>query len=602
MLRVWTVLFTVAAAGVLWSCSEPTLVIDRKTDALIESRQRQVLGEQAVTADPPVPTHTELGGSLKPIYDPKPPTTNPEAADLPVRAAEPGPATPDDGLAAVVDPVQLDLPAALGYAIEHARDYRNERERLFLTTLALLAEEHLWGPRFFDTVRAQVSGTPESGDYDQVAAIVNELGVNQRLPYGGEVSVSALVDYTNYLQQSTANNALDSTQSARLAVNAEIPLLRGAGLVAREDLIQARRDLVYAVRGFERFRRELLFDIASDYFDLIQTQQAIENQRRQAENFEWLQRRIAALAEAGREPFFEVQRAEQQVLFARNNLLNAQESYQSALDAFKVRIGMPVSTPLEIVPTELVVPAPELDVELAVATGLKLRLDLQTTRDQVDDAARRVQVARNGLLPDLDLFGSLSLPTDRERRFGGADFNTGQGLYTAGARLDIPLDRRIEELRLRQAQVQLERAHRSHELERQRVAQTVRAALRRIEQSRFSLELQNRNIEVARKRLRGVLLRLRTLGPRDFIEAQDDLLEARNRRDEAIRDLRVSVLGFLLESGQLRVGPAGQWLAPGNLQPAVNVVPEAADVADIAEGDAAESIDAAPIDAPAAGD
>jgi len=69
-----------------------------------------------------------------------------------------------------------------------------------------------------------------------------------------------------------------------------------------------------------------------------------------------------------------------------------------------------------------------------------------------------------------------------------------------------------------------------------------------------------------------VLLRLRSLGPRDFIEAQEDLTEARNRRDFAVRDLRVSILQYLLDTGQMRVKQDGQWEPPAGL-----VVPDGVD-------------------------
>ena len=46
----------------------------------------------------------------------------------------------------------------------------------------------------------------------------------------------------------------EGIQSAEIILEADIPLLRGAGNVAREDRIQAERDLIYAAREFERFR------------------------------------------------------------------------------------------------------------------------------------------------------------------------------------------------------------------------------------------------------------------------------------------------------------------------------------------------------------
>jgi hypothetical protein len=62
-----------------------------------------------------------------------------------------------------------------------------------------------------------------------------------------------------------------------------------------------------------------------------------------------------------------------------------------------------------------------------------------------------------------------------------------------------------------------------------------------------------------------VQLRLRELGPRDFIEAQEDLLSALNRRDDALRALRASILQYLLDTGQMRVASDGRWLAPAKL-------------------------------------
>ena len=68
-----------------------------------------------------------------------------------------------------------------------------------------------------------------------------------------------------------------NTQTADLIFNADIPLLRGAGMVAREDLIQAERNMVYAARDFERFRRTFLFDITTEFLNLVVLQLAIGN-------------------------------------------------------------------------------------------------------------------------------------------------------------------------------------------------------------------------------------------------------------------------------------------------------------------------------------
>lgn len=563
-----------AASIALAACSlgDPTAGLDADAEAMIRERQRLTLGPDSVN-DPGVQPDLDAQEMAGPRNQHLPGTLNPPADRLPATSAQPADAA-DAATAGVPlevpggeDAIALDLEHLLGYAIANAPEYRGEKESLFLSALSLIIERHLWGPRFFNTVSAAVEGTPEGGDHDQVASILNDFSVTRRLPYGGSVSVSALVDYVDFLRRASTTTTDDETQSATLQLGIDLPLLRGAGIAAREDLIQAERNLVYAVRDFERFRRAFLVDLSRTYFDLLRQQGRIVNLERQLEGLERLAERFNELAEKGFEPAFEAERAQQQVLFGRSNLLNARESYVSSLDALKLRIGLPVERPLVIESARLAVPEPVLDPRQAVLAALDLRLDLQTSADRVDDARRSVRVARNDTLPDLDLDASVSLNTDRSARRGGADFQLEDSSYDAGLRFDVPLDRRIEKTRVRVALINLERDARDFRVFQDRVALQVRRSIRAIEQARFNLALQQRNVQIAERRLIGVQLRERTLGPRDTIEAQEDLAQARNQRDTALAEVQTSILNFLLDTGQMRVAADGQWLAPARLVP-----------------------------------
>lgn len=568
MFRAMSLAAVVAVVAALVGCHSAVEQLDHEVAQII--RKRQALALNQVTYDGLEGDADAQGAPPRRLYAQKPPTTNPPSELLPAEADRTVVEIDPDALEfeppQPPDAAEMALEDIIGYAIEHAPVYRNEKESLYLTVLSLIAERHLWGPRFFDTVTASVDGTPERGDFDTVFGLVNEFSVTQRLPYGGEVGVTALVDYVNYLEQSTTGTppTFDESTSSGVTASIDLPLLRGAGMAAREDLIQAERDVIYAVRDFERFRREFLVQIANDYFDLIRQQQALVNQRYQMQNFKRLADRTRALAEAGRIPPFDAENTAQQLLFSYNNLINAEENYQAAVDAFKLQIGFPTSADLLIVPQEIDVPAPQLDSSVAVLTAWDLRLDLQTARDQVDDARRLVKVARNDVLPDLDLFAEVSASSAS----AGRDFDNLQldeGGYTAGASLSLPLDRRIEWTRVRRTQVELEREKRDYQLFRDQIALQVRRSVRTIEQSRLSVVLQERNVELAQRRVQALELREREVEPRDMIDAQEDLLEARNRLDSARADLRSSILQYLLDTGQMRVGPDGSWLAPGRL-------------------------------------
>jgi outer membrane protein len=563
-------------------CAPSMDQLDLRAAVLLEQRQRAALGLGAVDAAEVIPDASAaplrrlLGGAVVDPWDTSPPTLNPPPDELPATTAPPDPtpaeqrALPDVANDAPPgtgeDAAVLDLEAVLGYAIANGPTYRDQKEELFLTVLSLIIERHLWGPRFFSTITGQVAGTPESGDNDQVLSLIGDIGVTQRLPYGGQVAAAAVADYTSFLQ-SAATPEPDDTSVTSLELSIDLPLLRGAGRVARDDLIQAERDVVYAARGFERFRREYLVEVANRYFDLLRQRQTIENQREQLRSLERLAERFSALVRAGRQPAFQAERSVQQVLFGRSNLLRRQQQYQTQLDRFKLLIGMPTTQTLVIEPSVIAVPEPQLDPGAAVATALSLRLDLQTDADRLADRQRDVAVAANNTLPDLDLFADVNLRTDRGRDIGGVDFEPGDSTYRAGATLGLPLDRTIEAARLRSAQTLLAREVRRYERRRDEVALQVRDAVRDIRQSRYNLELQERNVELARRRTQGVRLREQSLGPREVIEAQEDLLEALDRRDQAASDLRQSVLQYLLQTGQMRVGPDGQWRAPAGLVP-----------------------------------
>jgi outer membrane protein TolC len=547
-------------------CSDGSMaIIDKQTSKLIREHWAQSIDRQADAAIYDTPAADAPKDAKADLTRTDLPTDSPAYEKLPARTRskndpyELGKLFEDDQSKAK----QMDLQEILAYAIANSREYRRQKESLYITALSLLMEQHLWGPRFFDEVTANITGTPESGDYDQALTVVNSFGVTHRLPNGGSVSATALVSFVNLLHDASGGDG--EGQDASLQLEASVPLLRGAGDVAREDLIQAKRDLIYAARTFERYRRTYLLDISTRYYELIRRQAELLNLQRQLKSLEWLSSRITGLAEAGRQPPFEIQRAQQQVLFARNSLINSQESYAASLDNLKLQIGMGINQALVVKPIELQIPEPFLEPEKAIATAWDYRLDLQTSKDQVDDARRAVKNARNGLLPDLDLNASLTLNTDTNRKNGGVDFEAGDSDYKVGMTFGAPLDRRREQLQLRKDIITQERAWRSFTQDRDQIALEVRQSIRRIQQARFTLTLQQRNIDVSAKRMRGVVLRLRTLGPRDFIEAQDDLLQAENTRDSALRDLRVSILQYLLSTGQMRVDPKGQWQAPVQL-------------------------------------
>ena len=133
-----------------------------------------------------------------------------------------------------------------------------------------------------------------------------------------------------------------------------VPLLRGAGrFVVEEPLKQAERDVIYAIYGFERFKRGFAVSIASEYYSVLELQEEADNER---ENYRWLieaTRRARRMADAQRLEETQVDQTEQDELKARDSWVQAIRSHESRLDQFKLLLGLPVDAAVELDHSEL---------------------------------------------------------------------------------------------------------------------------------------------------------------------------------------------------------------------------------------------------------
>ena len=554
--------------GLIGCESDPKWVDTRLQSVLDESA-----GDIGGNAETPSPDGwmADTGTAFPPDrpIDNLPPTDNPSAEELRYQAQS----EIDADAQSVIERMQamgqaaqdaplLDLEDAIKYATTNALSYINAEQDYLLAALALMIEAHRWDPSFFNNLTID----SELGDYlglegrfENALTVVNDFGVSQRLPYGGQVSASFLVGTTNLLDEFLFDSSSFAT-TADFVLAAEIPLLRGAGLTAREPLIQARRNLIYAARAFETFRRSFYLQLVTSYLDLVVQQQSIENGRRSVALFQEVESRATALVQAGRLEPFQADQARQDTLFEIDRLSGLEESYRLAVDRFELLIGMNANDDVRIAPEMLELIPPTITPDDAVLIALRLRLDIQTTRDRVEDLRRQVDLAENGLLADLNINGAVVVPFDDPGNDLGIDGSPDDVSFQLGLTFSAPLDRVIEKYQLRQAQIRLEQGIRNYRNARDEVAVQVRSQVREIERSQFSLLLQERNVEIAENRRASILAAPDRASTRDRTEAVNALRRAEDQRDRAKRDLQVSILQYLNASGRLRVQPNGELL------------------------------------------
>jgi hypothetical protein len=207
----------------------------------------------------------------------------------------------------------LGLADALLLASRHNRDYLSQQESLYLSALNLTLEQYLWSPRFRAVLSEDISRTgPNPRNTPWGAA--GEAGMALALPDGGNVDLSMNTGVAGDFATNTPETAV-STWVASITQ----PLLRGFGrTIAQEPLVQSERNVIYAVRNFERYRRTFAVQVASDFFRTLQLVDAVRNQWENYQRFIDVRKMTQALADAGRVPAFQVDQAHQDELSARN--------------------------------------------------------------------------------------------------------------------------------------------------------------------------------------------------------------------------------------------------------------------------------------------
>jgi outer membrane protein TolC len=548
----------------LVGCGERTRQVDIRTDDLVKERNA-VLAAGIRTA-PELSPDSYPEGEPFPKDTPElnePSTVDPAADEL----AFTGRSEAESEADAIIKRIQrlADTPAnaepltldyAIAFAQQNATEYTGAEETYLLSALSLIVQEHLFEPRFFN--ETTIDAGEGIGRYDAALRVANDFGVRQRLPYGGEVTARFLAGLTRNIDDASTENGV---QNAGFIIEGRLPLLRGGGIVARESLIQAQRNLVYASRSFEIFRRDFYVAIVTDYLGLVLQLQAITNAEGGLALNRQVEELLTALVETGRSQPFEADEARKDTLDAVDDLASRQEAYKLSLDRFKVRIGMDPERPMVIIPTEIQLPIPEVDRDQAIRYAMEYRLDLQTNRDQLEDARRQIDLAENGLLPDFDLTADF--------RVGGNDVLNGVDLSdtraSGGVFLSLPLDRVDESVALRQAQVRFVQDERLYSRSLDDAAVSVRQSIRDIDRAQFSILLQERSVEIAKNRIASIDAAPDRATARDRTTAVAGLRTAEDRRDTSKRDLQVAVLKYLNAAGILRLTPEGR------LQPLPNM-------------------------------
>ena len=348
---------------------------------------------------------------------------------------------------------------------------------------------------------------------------------DQRLPWtGGSVQGGA-----NWATQPGIEAPF--ARSSIVAFELRQPLLRGFGPnTTYYQLRNSRRSREGRERAFERARQRMAVDVARAFYDVVEQRALFAVARQSLRRSENLEKASEARLEVGLVSKLDVFRAQLQAAQAQDSMVRAQAALDDALERFRFLLGR---APGDLLEPEAVSLPEDLPGQLEplgvlVARALDHRPDLHETRDSVEDARRSSLLARQNLLPQLDLRMGLA-----GRGFGptwGGAWSAADRQLTFGLATSFPLERTADRADRALAEIQVQSSARTLRQRELEIEAEVRQVVRRMDQIRKSVALQKTAVGVAEQQHRLATLRYqRGLASNfDVVEAEESLVLARS--------------------------------------------------------------------------
>lgn len=455
----------------------------------------------------------------------------------------------------------INLQQAVEIATKFNRDYQTQKETLYKKALALTGERYKYALQWFGTIDGSYEDNKSNGDDVSINA---SGGVDQQSLFldGVLFNVGIMIDWTRFLTGDPR-----TTLESFLGGDVTVPLLgRVAGRQARENLTQAERDVLYAIRTFNRDRKTFVIDIISYYYNVLQKRDAVDiseaSYQRQIESVNQLQMEV----DVGQRAPSEADEAKQKLLTAENNLIRDRQSYEQALDEFKIRLSLPTDANIVLDQNELAaleeigVSQPDYTEEQAIEMALARRLDLANTKDRLEDSARKLELTADELGVQLDLTGRI----DDVGSPPGTDFSRLQfheGTYSLAFAADLPFDRKNQRNKYVSELIDFQEQQRSYDEYIENIKLGVRKAYRDLAETGESYRIQKVGLDLAIRRVeeQKLLLEYGRGTIRLLLETNDDLVNAQNNVTGALVNHTIAKMRFFRDVGVLQVKPDGMW-------------------------------------------
>lgn len=366
--------------------------------------------------------------------------------------------------------------------------------------------------------------------------ISGRAGLRKRTGQGGELDLSQRLGYQNTNSTFFIPNRQGTT---RLEVNFTQPLLRGAGTIYNESrIVLATIDRNTSEDELSRRLQDHLVDVYTTYWTLYRARAVRLQKQRLLQRAMEIEQHLKARqgVDAIRR---QVLRAAAAVASRRSEIVRADMAIRNAESRLRLLVNSPDlkrQAQVELLPAEL--PLSEhlnISLKASIESALQNRPDIARAIRQMKATSVRLGIARNELLPKLDLvMGAYVAGLSGNRKVAEAyqnQFSEGRPGFSVGFMMEIPLGNRAARARNERRQWEVARAFREFEATVETGMTDVELAVRELETSYQEMLSRFQAMIAAETEANYLMERWRLLpgGDQTISFLLEDLLEAQER-------------------------------------------------------------------------
>jgi outer membrane protein len=358
--------------------------------------------------------------------------------------------------------------------------------------------------------------------------------------------VAAQLDFsaTTTTAQGPGGASLDGTDAA---LGVTINQMIFDGFQTRNSVLAAQSDVFASQEQLRDTEQEILLAAVQAFMNVVRDRQIVSIRR---QNLDFLNEQLNAAQarfDVGEGTRTDVSQARASLAAAEAGLVAATAQLRSSEAVYVQIVGdMP---PSQLSPSPASGQLLPGSLDSAIAVGMAEHPLVKATQYAANSADFAVKQAEGALLPGVTVSGSF-----------GQDLQSGDAQATVGARLSVPIYQGGgASARVRQSKELLSQARINVDVARNNLRQAVVSAWTQYEASRAAINANRSQLEASNLALSGVIEE-RDVGQRttlDVLNAQQDVLNARETLVQSERDAIVASYSVLSTTGRLMVRQLG---------------------------------------------